>query len=103
MTGFCRRGDDVLTTSAGPNGDGRFQSVGDVIRHIFRAEKRYIDRLSNRPLTDTSSIPNNSIEALFQFGRQSCADLKAFVESLMNNSLKATPRKLVAHVLIHEI
>jgi len=44
-----QRGDDVLTTSAGPNGDGRFQSVGDVIRHIFSAEKRYIDRLSNRP------------------------------------------------------
>jgi hypothetical protein len=52
-----------------------------LIRHIFSAEKRYIDRLSNRPLTDTSSIPNNSIEALFQFGRQSRADLKAFVES----------------------
>ena len=113
---LLRRGDDVLTTSAGPNGDGRFQSVGDVIRHIFSAEKRYIDRLSNRPLTDTASIPNNSIEALFQFGRQSRADLKAFVEtyptqdwdvpqdfSLMNNSLKATPRKLVSHVLIHEI
>ena len=45
---LLRRGDDVLTTSAGPNGDGRFQSVGDVIRHIFSAEKRYIDRLSNR-------------------------------------------------------
>jgi uncharacterized damage-inducible protein DinB len=43
-----------LTTSAGPNGDGRFQSVGDVIRHIFSSEKRYIDRLSNRPLTDTA-------------------------------------------------
>jgi hypothetical protein len=52
-----------------------------VIRHIFSAEKRYIGRLSNRPLADTSSIPNNSIEALFQFGRQSRADLKALVES----------------------
>jgi hypothetical protein len=79
-----------------------------VMRHIFSAEKRYIDRLSNRPLTDTSSIPNNSIEALFQFGRQSRADLKAFVKSypvqdwdipldfsLMNNSLNATPRNLL--------
>jgi len=75
-----QRGDDVLTTSAGPNGDGRFQSVGDVIRHIFSAEKRYIDRLSNRPLTDMASIPNNSIEALFQLGRQSRGDLKAFVK-----------------------
>jgi len=111
-----QRGDDVLTTSAGPHGDGRFKTVGDVVRHIFSAEKRYIDRLSNRPLTDTSSIPSNGVESLFEFGRQSRADLKAFVEaypsedwdvaqdfSLMDNSLKATPRKLVAHVLIHEV
>jgi hypothetical protein len=33
---LLKRGDDVLTTSAGPNGDGRFQSVGDVLRRIFR-------------------------------------------------------------------
>ena len=52
-----------------------------MIRHIFSAEKRYIDRLSNRPLTDTASIPNDGLEAFFQFGRQSRADLRAFVES----------------------
>ena len=109
-------GDEILATSAGPHGDGRFQTVGDVVRHIFSAEKRYIDRLSNRPLTDTASIPNSNVEALFQFGRQSRKDLKEFVEifpaqdwdilqdfSLMNNFLRATPRKLVVHVLMHEI
>ena len=60
-----QRGDDVLATSAGPHGDGRFQTIGDLVRHIFSAEKRYIDRLSNRPLTDAGSIPNGSVEALF--------------------------------------
>jgi uncharacterized damage-inducible protein DinB len=113
---FRQHGDEVLATSAGPHGDGRFQTVGDVVRHIFSAEKRYIDRLSNRPLTDAASIPSSSVEALFQFGRQSRKDLKEFVEifpaqdwdvpqdfSLMNNFLRATPRKLVVHVLMHEI
>jgi len=109
-------GDGVLAISAGPHGDGRFQTVGDVVRHIFSAEKRYIDRLSNRPLTDTALISNLESEALFAFGRQTRADLKEFVKTFpaqdwdvpqefnfMNNSLRATPRKLVVHVLMHEI
>jgi uncharacterized damage-inducible protein DinB len=111
-----QRGDGVLATSAGPHGDGRFQTVGDLVRHIFSAEKRYIGRLSNRPLTDAGSIPNGSVEALFQFGRQSRTDLKEFIKAfpaqdwdvpqdftLMNNSLRATARKIVVHVLMHEI
>jgi len=111
-----QRGDGVLATSAGPHGDGRFQTVGDLVRHIFSAEKRYIDRLSNRPLTDTAAIPSGSVEPLFQFGSQSRTDLKEFVEKLpaedwdvlqdfnfMNNFMKATPRKIVVHVLMHEI
>jgi uncharacterized damage-inducible protein DinB len=113
---FRQHGDGALATSAGPHGDGRFQTVGDVVRHIFSAEKRYIDRLSNRPLTDTASIPNGDVEALFDFGRQTRADLKEFVSnfpaqdwdvpqefSFMNNSLRATPKKLVVHVLMHEV
>jgi uncharacterized damage-inducible protein DinB len=76
-----QRGDEVLGTSAGPHGDGRFQTIGDVVRHIFSAEKRYIDRLSNRPLTDTASISNANVESLFQFGRESRKDFKEFVEA----------------------
>jgi uncharacterized damage-inducible protein DinB len=109
-------GDSVLATSAGPHGDGRFQSIGDVIKHIFSAETRYVDRLSNRPLTDPASIPNDDLEGLFQFGGSSRTELRKFVEgfpagdwdvpqefTLMGNSLKATPRKIIVHVLIHEI
>lgn len=111
-----RHGGHVLAMSAGPHGDGRFQSVGDLVRHIFSAEKRYVDRLSNRPLTDVTSIPNDNIETLFQFGRQSRKDLREFVAAfpdedwdvpqdfnLMNNFLRATPRKIIVHVLMHEI
>lgn len=60
-----QHGDGVLAITAGPHGDGRFQTIGDLVRHIFSAEKRYVERLSNRPVTDTASILTNSVEALF--------------------------------------
>jgi uncharacterized damage-inducible protein DinB len=109
-------GDEVLKIGAGPHGDGRFTSVGDLVRHMFSAEKRYIDRLSGRALTDTASIPNDNVEALFQFGEQSRQELKEFIETfpsqkwdvpedhkLGNHVLTLTPRKIVVHVVLHEI
>jgi uncharacterized damage-inducible protein DinB len=113
---FRQHGDGALGTSVGPHSDGRFQTVGDQVKHIFSAEKRYVDRLSNRPLADTASLPNSSIEALFEFGQQSRRDLKEFIRkfptndwdvplefTLLNKLLSATPRKIVVHVLLHEI
>ena len=44
-----QHGDGVLEIGAGPHGDGRFGTVGELVRHIFSAEKRYVDRLSGRP------------------------------------------------------
>jgi uncharacterized damage-inducible protein DinB len=111
-----QRGDQVLAISVGPHGDGRFQVIGDIIRHIFSAEKRYIERLLNQSLTDPAAIPHNSTEALFDFGRQSRRDLMSFVEQfpaqewdsfrafpLMNSILKATPKKIIVHTLMHEV
>ncbi|MGA8145191.1 MAG: DinB family protein [Candidatus Acidiferrales bacterium] len=111
-----RLGDAVLALEVGTHGDGRFKTLGDLLRHIFSAEKRYIDRLSNRPLTDAASISNTDLQALFDFGNQSRSDLKGFVSTfpdqawdvpqeiaLMNNSLSVTPKKIVAHILLHEI
>src|SRR5215471_18084266 len=76
------QGDSVLSLSAGPHGDGRFHSVGDLIKHIFSAEKRYIDRLSQRSLTDPTAIPALDVEALFGFGRQSRKDLRSLIKTL---------------------
>jgi uncharacterized damage-inducible protein DinB len=110
------QGDPVLKTSVGPNGDGRFQTVGDAVKHIFSAEKRYVDRLSEQALTDTGSVPADNIEALFQFGQQSRKDLLDFIErfpskdwdvineyKIYTHTLKATPRKIILHVVMHEI
>jgi uncharacterized damage-inducible protein DinB len=111
-------GDQVLAISPGPHGDGRFQSVGELVRHIFSAEKRYVDRLSERPITYTGDIPTGDTEALFQFGQLSRKGLEELVERFpvqkwdvplelrfpnWNASVKATPRKIVIHILIHEI
>ncbi len=114
--GFRQQGDAVLQISAGSHGDGRFQQVGELVKHIFSAEKRYVERLSGRPLTDTATLPHDRIEPLFAFGSASRNSLKQFMEQLpsaewdrpehlqiLNYSLTATPRKVVVHVLMHEI
>lgn len=80
-TWFGRHGVQALCVSVGPHGDGRFHVVGDVVRHILSAEKRYVERLSRRPLTDTASIPADDVDALFQLGRQSRNDLRAFIDT----------------------
>ena len=111
-----QQGDTVLKTSIGPHGDGRFATVGELMRHIFSAEKRYVERLGERPLTDTSLVAADNLEALFQFGRQSREELKDFVEvfpaenwdvpfefKLMNSVLRVTPKKIIVHVLTHEV
>lgn len=113
---LAKRGDPVLRTPAGPVGNNRFQTVGDLIRHIFSAEKRYLDRLSNRAITDTSVVPSDNVDALFGFGRLSRSELRSFIAGIptqdwdgmkefdfFGNRLTATPRKLMGHVLIHEI
>ena len=59
----------ILDTSVGLHGDGRFETVGQLMRHIFSAEKRYVERLSDRPMTDTATIPAHDLDALFEFSQ----------------------------------
>lgn len=111
-----QHGDAVLSTSAGPHGDGRLRTIGEIIRHTFSAEKRYIDRLSGRPLTDSAVIPADNIETLFAFGETSRRDLRDFINTfpadkwdtpeehkILTSTLLATPRKFIVHVVMHEI
>jgi uncharacterized damage-inducible protein DinB len=108
-------GDQILKTNVGEHGDGRFQIIGDYIRHIFSAETRYIDRLSGHQLTETGNVPNDDIEALFLFGRESRESLRKFVAAfdaqewdrpqefkIFNSSISVTPRKIIIHTVLHE-
>lgn len=115
---FKKHGEQALKISAGPHGDGRFKTVGDLVRHIFGAEKRYVERLTDRQLTDLASIPRDSLEALFQFGERSRKGLQEFVRTFpdekwdvpqelrfpnLSATARVTPRKIVIHVAMHEI
>lgn len=106
----------ALATTVGPHADGRFATVGALVRHIFSAETRYIDRLSERPLTDTASVPSDDVDALFAFARQSRQGLRAFCDAFPatawdlpqelpvgSHLFVATPRKVVLHLLVHEV
>lgn len=112
---FRQHGDDALKISVGPNGDGRFSAIGDLIKHIFSAEKRYVDRLSDRPLTNPASIPSDTVDGLFEFSQRSRKDLREFIDTFpaqkwdammefdfMGGILHATPKKIISHVLLHE-
>ena len=113
---FRQHGDEALKTSVGAHGDGRFQTVGEVVRHIFSAETRYVERLSGRALTDPAAIPADSFEALFQFSKRTRKELKDFIETfpagewdlpqefkIVNSVFTVTPRKIVMHTVLHEI
>ena len=107
---------DVLKIPSGPHGDGRLNTIGEIVRHIFSAERRYIERLSNEPLTDTSVIPADDLEALFVFGAQSRAAFRSFLShfpdekldvlqqhNIAGHALRLTPRKILVHIAMHEV
>jgi uncharacterized damage-inducible protein DinB len=115
--GYMRRhGSGPLDVSAGPGGDGRLATVRDIIRHIFSAEHRYIDRLNERQLIDPGAIPSDSADDLFAFGSQSRENFRVYLESCPDavadvpqelrrgdEVMMASPRKIATHVLLHEI
>jgi uncharacterized damage-inducible protein DinB len=113
---FAKFGNEPLQIEAGPHGDGRFTTIGDLIRHTFSAEKRYVERLCSMPLSDVSEISTADAEALFALGDDSRAELldllKSFPSSewdrarefeILTFRFSATPRKIITHVLMHEV
>jgi uncharacterized damage-inducible protein DinB len=74
-----------------------------------------VDRHAGRVLTDPASVPNDHVEALFQFGERSRSELRELVGTyslkwdtpndykIINSVLRITPKKIVVHLLRHEI
>lgn len=105
-----------LRLDLGPHRDARFATVGEVVRHIFGAELRYVDRIRGRPATDVSGVPSDDVAALFDLGAESRAALVALrgewsddrweteaVYPIGAFEFQGTPRKILTHTLIHEI
>ena len=74
-TWFRGQGSESLAVGLGANCEGRITNVGELVRHIFSAEQRYAERIQQLPISDTSVIPANDVDALFDFGRRSRANL----------------------------
>ncbi len=110
------QGPAALAVGYGANGDGRVNNIGELVRHIFSAEQRYVDRITGAPLTDAAPVPADEVEVLFAFGRKSRAALRALVASfpaerwdvpqqvqIGPRARQITPRKMVLQAVTHEI
>ena len=113
---FRENGPGALAVDLGPNSTGRIQNVGELVRHIFSAEKRYVERCLQSPLTDTSAIAADDVDALFAFGIESRRALRELLASFPDSEWEApremsfgtysrqvTPRKMILQAVTHEL
>lgn len=96
---------------------GAYPTVWQMMDHIFLVERRHLERLTSAPeLTDSTGVEEPDLAALFQFARATRDGLGAYilrlspeeaarprVFTLRARSYELTPRKLVFHILLHEI
>jgi uncharacterized damage-inducible protein DinB len=94
---------------------GRFSTVGKLIDHIFLAERRHLQRLTETPLSDRTGLTGNNAPPLFDYGasvrrelEQLAADLDPDVADedrrfeILQRQWTMTPRKILFHVMLHE-
>lgn len=106
----------LLALSVGPHGDGRFTTVGDLVKHVFSAELRYVQRLKNMPLSDLTALDSTDLALLETLGEEARRSLKQLLADfpgqewdsprefmILNLRVVTTPKKIVFHVLMHEI
>jgi uncharacterized damage-inducible protein DinB len=113
---FRNNGPAALAVDLGPHNTGRIQDVGELVRHIFSAEKRYVERCLQSPLTDTSTIAADDVEALFAFGVETRRALRELLASFPDSEWDAsremsfgthsrlvTCRKMILQAVTHEL
>jgi uncharacterized damage-inducible protein DinB len=113
---FREQGPGALAVDLGPNNTGRIQNIGELVRHIFSAEKRYVERCRQMTPTDTSAVVADKIEPLFAFGAESRRALRELLASFPDADWAApremsfggdthivTSRKMVLQAITHEL
>jgi uncharacterized damage-inducible protein DinB len=96
---------------------GDFNDVWRLMHHIFLVEKRHSQRLKQEtPLMEQIGVARHDVATLFTFGRSVREELTAFIQGASDTDLNRTleirlrdqvvtftARKLVFHILFHEI
>jgi uncharacterized damage-inducible protein DinB len=113
---FREQGPAALAVDLGAHNNGRIRNVGELVRHIFSAEKRYVERCQQAPLTDPSAVAAEDVEALFAFGTESRRALRALLASFPDadwdapremsfgtHSRTVTSRKMILQAITHEL
>ena len=113
---WFRQNGAALGVDLGANNTGRIRNIGELVRHIFSAEKRYVERCLQVPLTDTAAVPADDVEALFAFGVDSRAALRDLLRSFDDANWDApremsfgthtrivTSRKMILQAITHEL
>jgi len=113
---FREHGAAALAVDLGAGNSGRIRNVGELVRHIFSAEKRYVERALRVPLTDASTIPSDDVEALFAFGLESRRALRELLATFPATEWDApremsfgtqhwivTSRKMILQAVTHEL
>ena len=95
---------------------GRLPTVGKMIDHIFLVERRHLQRLRSEPLASQTGLTGNNAPPLFDYGASVRRELEQYVNELdediagqvrvfevREQQWPMTPRKLLFHILVHEI
>src|SRR5215203_5076282 len=95
---------------------GRPATVGKLIDHIFLAERRNLERLTGSPLSASTGLTGNNAPPLFDYGSSVRRELEQYLADLDvdvaeeirtfeigERQWPMSSRKLLFHVLIHEI
>jgi len=97
---------------------GRFPTIGAIFDHVFLVERRHLARLEGGTPPDTTGVAAGDVQALFDYATLVRADMRHYLADLDEASgreqisftvqsvaggVQMTRRKLVIHMLVHEI
>ena len=93
----------------------RLSTVGKLVDHIFLVEQRHLQRLQSQPVVEQTGLTGNNASPLFDYGASVRRELEQYAANLSIDpddvrtfdirgvKMPLTTRKLLFHVLIHEI
>jgi uncharacterized damage-inducible protein DinB len=113
---FRANGGETLAVGLGANTSPRITNIGELVRHIFAAEQRFIERIQSLPLSDGSDVKADDVDALFIFGRSTRRSLRQLLHHLPgerlseaiemkigDRTLSVMAKTMVVQAVTHEI